>query len=105
MGQVVHAQTFTIDVVDYDDLHVLTLHGELDLVSVAELTGVFDQVVRSSVVVDLSRLQFIDAAGIGALVAAGKRIRDRGDTLQLANASEATRRVFRLCGCEDLLAD
>ena len=56
------------------DIHVVALHGELDVVSSDGLADALAEVAGSTVVVDLSGLTFMDCSGIDALVAARNRI-------------------------------
>ena len=58
---------------DLPGLHILALHGELDIVSAYDLALVLVEVAGSTVVVDLSDLTFMDSSGISALVMARNR--------------------------------
>jgi anti-anti-sigma factor len=56
------------------------------------------------VVVDLDRVSFIDAAGIGVLAGAARRAAVHGSTLHVVCARRQTRRLFRLTGLDRVIA-
>ena len=65
---------FSITTRDLPGVHILALHGELDIVSAYDLALALVEVAGSTVIVDLSDLIFIDSSGISALVMARNRI-------------------------------
>jgi anti-anti-sigma factor len=58
---------------------------------------------RRRVLLDLSRLSALDAAGVGELVQASNRARAAGGVLEIANASRRIRRLLQTAGVLDLL--
>ena len=50
------------------------------------------------VVVDLNEVSFLDSTGIGVLVGALKRARERGGALHFCNAQARVKRVFEITG-------
>lgn len=54
-------------------------------------------------VLDLSELDFVDSFGIGAVVGALKRLRQRGGDLALVCPSPRIRRVFEICDLDRIL--
>jgi anti-anti-sigma factor len=92
------------------DSHGVQLTGELDLDCGGLVEAVLERAVQDSaqggesaakvLVVDLSRLDFLDVAGFRALLAGTKRWRERGNTLVLAGAHGITRRVVEIIGGE-----
>ena len=77
---------------------VLTLGGELDLATVSVLQERLDHARRgkAAVVIDLSRLRFIDSSGLDLLVRAERQLRDSGVQLVLVRGPRAVHRVFAL---------
>ena len=63
-----------------DGTVVLALDGELDLNASPELKDLLTEVAGSAprLIVDLSRVRFMDSAGAGLLVGAMKRMNARG---------------------------
>jgi anti-sigma B factor antagonist len=79
---------------------VVEVGGEVELHSASQLR---DELIHASesenpcVVVDLSRVTFIDSTGLGVLVGALKRVRERG-ALSLVCPQRAVKRVFEITG-------
>lgn len=53
---------------------------------------------------DLSELDFVDSFGLGAVVGALKRVRQRGGELALVCPSSRIRRVFEICDLDRIMA-
>jgi anti-sigma B factor antagonist len=79
---------------------VVEVGGEVELHSASHLR---DELLRAGeaehpcVVVDLSRVTFIDSTGLGVLVGALKRVREKG-ALSLVCPQRQVRRVFEITG-------
>ena len=98
---------------------VVTARGELDIagtVALEEAVGrVGDEPDLVGVVVDLSRLEFLDSSGLRALVLAGRRVAADGRRFALVPGGEPVQRVFEItrmserltwvASPEDLLSD
>jgi anti-anti-sigma factor len=91
-----------------EDGHRLTLdlNGELDLActDLLERDGHEDDAAVHDVRVDMSHLDFIDTAGVRALVEVKDRHLDRGRTVEMVNPVALVRKVVGLYGRADLLA-
>ena len=96
---------FAFEAVHGDDVHVVTLHGELDLANAQRVRDALVEIAGSKVVVDLTDLRFLDSSGIAALVGARKRIMSAGHQFELRGAQGMVRRVLELTGLSHLLAD
>ena len=80
----------------------LDLHTASNVISNAEQHALTSD--AQSVVLDLSQVEFIDAAGIGAIVGLNNRLNANGDgTVRLTAASHTVRRVFTLTRLTSLL--
>lgn len=90
----INSQTHRLEVV------VIGLTGRLDAIeSGAVRTTLTDhtEAGRHRLVVDLSRIEFVDSAGLAALVQGMKRCRQDGGDLRLVTPTDpAARRVFEL---------
>jgi anti-sigma B factor antagonist len=77
----------------------LSLYGELDISSARVLERRI-QMARSSrseqVVLDLSGLQFMDSAGLRALLQVQENLRDAGQNVALLRGPRAVQQVFDL---------
>ena len=55
------------------------------------------------VVVDLQQITFIDSAGLGVLVGAHRRMRERGGRLRIVRPPPLVERAFELTGLDEVL--
>jgi anti-sigma B factor antagonist len=82
---------------------VLTLSGEADITTVAELSDALSAQLAAGarhLTVDLSRLRFADSAVIRALVLADRRLKDRGGGLALVHPQPGVARALSLLGVD-----
>jgi anti-anti-sigma factor len=85
----------------------VTLHGELDLVTIESLRRILADAVLGHpkhVVVDLSDVPFMDVLSLSTILAAADAQRERGGTLVVAGAAPSVRRVCALLNADDVLA-
>jgi anti-anti-sigma factor len=88
------------------DRLVIALAGELDMHSaerVAEELHGAEATDASRIVLDLSRLEFMDSSGLRVIVNADARSRRNGDRLELIRGPAAVQRVFELTALLDRL--
>ena len=86
------------------DTSLLVVEGDLDLASAPNLKWALADVQRAEsrhVVVDLSRVGFIDSTALGVLVGA-QRALDPGVRLAIACAEENVLRIFELTGLDGM---
>ena len=77
---------FSLAVRKTDRSLTLTIHGELDALTAPRLCDVVDEAIASGVVdvvVDCRRMEFMDSAGVGALLDLNKQLANRGGALIL----------------------
>ena len=85
-------------------LHLL---GELDVAGTQRLAGAITAILAGrppEVLVDLGRLRFIDASGVGLLVGLRDELAAYGAPLRIVNADAWIGRVFSLCGLSAMLS-
>lgn len=83
----------------------LTLQGELDIAAVAAFELRLNELERSNppaIVLDLSRLRFLDCSGLHSFVAAERRIRSSGGRLLVVAGPAHVQRLFELTRTENL---
>ena len=86
---------------------VLSIRGDLDVVGAPDLRQAVVTAVAEGarlLALDLSELDFVDSFGIGAVVGALKRLRQRGGDLALVCPTPRIRRVFEICDLDRILA-
>jgi anti-anti-sigma factor len=84
----------------------MTLVGELDLSSVAKVQEELRRIEAKSpatLVVDLSKLSFLDSTGLRCIVTADERAREQGRRIVIVRGPDAVQRVFAITRLEDRL--
>ncbi len=98
---------FRAEVLRVGEAVLVAVLGELDVATAAEFReltdGIADPFVPPQVTVDLSRLDFVDAAGIAALVALRNEVHEVGGTVRVRSPRAHVRRVLELADVIDLL--
>jgi anti-sigma B factor antagonist len=95
------APPFRLTVSGSADRTIVSLEGELDLATAPQLR---EQLVTlaeredSDIVVDLTRLAFIDSTGLSVLVMALNRSRATGGSIVLRNPSDSVMRILEITG-------
>jgi anti-sigma B factor antagonist len=95
-----------IETEDRNGLVHVVLRGELDLSSVSKVQEELDRIEQSSpptVVLDLSKLTFLDSTGLRCLVTADERARQAGRRVVLVKGPTSVQRVFTITRLEDRL--
>jgi anti-sigma B factor antagonist len=91
---------------DRDGLVHMALVGELDLSSVAKVQEELRRIEAKSpatLVVDLSKLTFLDSTGLRCIVTADERAREEGRRIVIVRGPDAVQRVFTITRLEDRL--
>ena len=78
--------------------------GRLDWIAAVSLRHAIGDLLRPSVevIIDLSRVEFIDAVGISAIVGSVRRVRAVGGHAEICRASPAVRCRLELAGVYQL---
>ncbi|WP_067451974.1 STAS domain-containing protein [Actinomadura macra] len=87
-----------------EQMAVVYIGGEVDLACADGMRGHLMAALRTAgpgLVIDLARVEFMDCAGLGALVAARGRARLMGKQLFLSAVPDRIRRIIRLGGLDD----
>ena len=82
---------------------VLVVTGEIDLATVptVERELLHAEESHDVVAIDLSKVSFIDSAGVHMIVAANRRLRERGGRLLIVQGPAQVSRLFELTGLSD----
>lgn len=95
-----------VTTVDRDGFVHVGLVGELDLSTVGkvqeELRGV-EETAPPTLVIDLSRLTFLDSTGLRCIVTADERARDAGRRLVIVRGPDPVQRVFAITRLDERL--
>ena len=91
---------------DRNGLVHVALVGELDLSTVAKVQEELRKVEESApptMVVDLSKLTFLDSTGLRCIVTADERAREQGRRVVIVRGPDAVQRVFSITRLEERL--
>lgn len=97
---------FEVNVGDLENgVRTISIHGELDLSTAPDLEGPLDEALSSdegSLLIDLSRCEFIDSTGIALIVRAWQRLDsgENGRSLVICSQNDQVRRVLEITGLE-----
>ncbi len=89
------------------DKTIVRLAGDLDFATVAEVMPVLEEACArnpAQVVLDLSRVEFLDSSGVSMLVTVHKRLTANGCSLVVTNPSAAVSRVLELTSTDRVLS-
>jgi anti-sigma B factor antagonist len=90
---------------DVGERSVVAVSGEIDVASADAMRERLNQLVsagRTSLVVDLTAVQFMDSTGLGVLVGTLKKVRGAGGSLDLVIDGDRLLRLFRLTSLDQV---
>ena len=83
---------------------VVVASGELDAYAEEDLLGIFRETGREErIVVDLSRVTFLDSTALGILVRAVREVGARGGELRIVLPEGTARRIFEITTLDRVL--
>lgn len=86
-----------------NDVCAVTLEGEIDVYTAPRLKEELVSVVESgchNVVVDMEKVGFIDSSGLGVLVSALRRARERDGVVRIVCTRDNILKIFRITGLD-----
>ena len=92
---------------DADGTPVLVARGEIDVYTSPDFRRDLQALMALDVprvVVDFAAVEFIDSSGLGVLVGALKRMRERNGSIALRAMNPSTKKVFDITGLTDLFS-
>ncbi len=95
-----------ITVQDRDSTAIVAITGSVDALTAGELMRSLSEQIESGhkrLVADLSAVDFMSSAGLRAIIAGLKEVRQRGGDLRLAGAQPGIDRVLRISGLTTIL--
>lgn len=98
-------ETLTILVLHRRGYVLVTVAGDIDLSTAPPLRARLAALTTDGgrVIVDLGRVRFIDAAGLGVLARAASEAAAHGGCLRVVTARPRTRMLFKISGLEEHL--
>ncbi|MFE8963019.1 STAS domain-containing protein [Streptomyces iakyrus] len=95
------ADSLSLSVQMIGDITVVEASGELDVYTHPRLTDTVKDVIvhgRTSLVLDIDELNFLDSSGLGPIVGLSKRAKAYGGFLLLVCNQEKLMKIFRITG-------
>lgn len=84
-----------------DNVVILELEGRLDSSSLSEIESRLPGLIASgeqNILLDFSRLDYINSAGLRVLILAGKQLKKTGGSIVLCSMQEYIKEVFDISG-------
>lgn len=88
------------------DLALIALDGTVDASTVPDVKAAIDPFLAGDgiiVVLDLGSLAFIDSAGLGALIGAQRRLRERDSELRLTRVPSHVQKLLQITALDQAL--
>jgi anti-sigma B factor antagonist len=84
-----------------DGRTIVEVEGEIDVYTAPKLRELLIDLVSQGnhrIIVDMTRVDFLDSTGLGVLVGGLKRVRSRDGSLRLVCGQERILKIFRITG-------
>ena len=89
------------------DAALLTLRGEIDVYTAPRLRQAIIDLVdggASKIVVDMTKVDFLDSTGLGVLVGGLKRVRMKDGSLDIVASQDKILKIFDITGLNKVFA-
>ena len=86
-----------------DGVCTVILEGEIDVYTAPKLKEVLVEAIESgcpNIIVDLQQVAFIDSSGLGVLVSALRRARERDGVVRIVCTRDNVLKIFRITGLD-----
>jgi anti-sigma B factor antagonist len=87
------------------DYTVVEIRGEIDVYTAPRVRENLLALIATGIrrlLIDLSRVEFLDSTGLGVLVGANRRLQSNGGSLRLICAQERLLKIFRISGLDSV---
>lgn len=94
-----------INISEMKRVRLLEVNGRVDSTSAGELGSALDKSIeegRTSLVLDLSGVEYMSSAGLREMVRVLKQVRRGSGDLRIANPSERVKEVLELAGLDSI---
>ena len=103
----VQGGSMNVSIATVNNAVVVGADGELDIMSAPQLDQVLTEAITqasSRLVLDLSDVTFMDSTGLGTVVKALKRCREKNLDFRVVVTTERVRKVFEITGLDSLIS-
>ena len=90
----------------FNDVAILSLNGRLDTVTAPHFIEITVEQMAAGygrLVIDLKKVDFLNSAGVEALVQMAQQSRDQGGDLRIANVRGQIKKVINLAGITEVI--
>ena len=87
---------------DISGVAVAAVEGEINISTSPQLKKEMEKVTNAKVVINLSRVGYVDSSGLATLVEILKKARSRGGSLHLTHLSDKVRSLFEITKLDKL---
>ncbi|MDA3899975.1 MAG: STAS domain-containing protein [Spirochaetes bacterium] len=97
---------FQYDLVEKEDVSVITLIGELRIFDLADYTAFFEELVdggKIKIIINFEKISYVDSTAIGLLVNIKRGIEDKGGRLALCSVQKEVMNVLQITGVNQFL--
>ncbi|NLN78159.1 MAG: STAS domain-containing protein [Armatimonadetes bacterium] len=96
-----------IELKNVDGLEILDAAGEIDVYTAPQFKEAINTILATGqkhLIVDMSRITYMDSSGFGALLSATRRLRPEGGTINMVNVSPAIDRILKITRLSSVFA-
>ena len=89
-----------------DNVGTLSLIGRLDTVTSNQLSDELENIFKEDLiklVLDFAGIEYISSAGLRVLIVAQKKIASLDRKMEIVNASDSVKEIFRITGFSNIL--
>jgi anti-sigma B factor antagonist len=90
-----------VDVQERDRWSVVSLRGEIDVYTAPRLRQALIDLVeggKTNILVDMSKVDFLDSTGLGVLVGGLKRVKAQDGSLEIVATQDKILKIFEITG-------
>ena len=91
---------------ELQDIQIISLQGSMDALTAGEVEKYFEHEVDrpgGKVILDLAEVEFMSSAGLRAIMAISKNLRQSGGEIRLAAAQPGVEKMLRISGFTTIL--
>jgi len=95
-----------IQTTETGDIITIAIEGDIEMITMKGLKEKLMDVVNKNdkdIVIDFSKVGYLDSSGIGILLAISKTLKGKEKNLKLSNLSERISRVLELSSLADMI--
>ena len=99
---------FAIEIAGTPTQPIVTVMGEVDVATSPDLRARLNELIdrgATELVLDFTRVSFVDSSGLGVLVGAYKRLQESGSAgaIRIVGTQASVRKVFEITGLQSAL--